>query len=94
MSQCRYMELAASISTSLGICFFYEFMQSNPFSHLDPKTYTLSGSYALQDHKLLLKTRLEMKWAKLTGDRKKKPTRFYFYCLSMTRQLSLLNLAA
>lgn len=46
-------------------------MQINPFSHLALKACTLSCSYALQDHYVLLKTRLEMKWAKLTGDRKK-----------------------
>lgn len=45
-------------------------MQTNPFSHLALKACAESCSYALQDHKVSLKTRLEVKHAKLIGDRK------------------------
>lgn len=57
------MELAASILHIIKEIFLW-IMQTNAFSHLALKAYAESCSYALQDHKVLLKTSLEMKHAK------------------------------
>lgn len=63
------VELSASIFHIIRVIFLQVYIVK-PFSHLAPKAYTLSNSYSLQGHRLLLKTRLQVKKAKLESGKK------------------------